>query len=163
MKKNLSSMLLLMGASIILFTGCRKNEMNDLSPVNTNSAAGGAKSLGTPAPVTISVSFPYDNSQPTFIAAGGLSLSGNASMNYEYGGHAYALHCTVVLSPSTGGTITIHQQCEFANVHAPFYRGRWEVVSGTGAYANLKSNGSLTMPYDDFLEISWENMTGFIY
>lgn len=64
-------------------------------------------------------------------------------------------HCVVVLTPDDGsGTITIHQQCEFATDPA---KGQWEVVSGTGAYANLKGNGDLLMPPDT------EDMTGTIY
>jgi hypothetical protein len=62
-------------------------------------------------------------------------------------------HCVVVLVTSDG-TITIHQECVFTT-NPP--QGRWEIVSGTGAYANLKGNGSLTMPPNT------EAMTGTIY
>jgi len=36
-------------------------------------------------------------------------------------------------------------------------KGRWEIVSGTGAYVNLNGNGPLTMPANQ------EAMTGVIY
>jgi hypothetical protein len=61
-------------------------------------------------------------------------------------------HCVVVLV-TPEGTITIHQECVFAT-NPP--QGRWEIVSGTGAYANLQGNGTLTMPPNT------EAMTGFI-
>ena len=72
-------------------------------------------------------------------------------------------HCVVTLIPSDGsGTIIIDQQCQFAtSMPAPYPtgqgKGRWEIVSGTGAYANLNGNGSLTMPANE------EAMTGYIY
>jgi hypothetical protein len=62
-------------------------------------------------------------------------------------------HCVVTLTASNG-TIVIDQQCQFASSPP---KGRWEIVSGTGAYANLYGNGSLTMPPNT------EAMTGVIY
>jgi len=62
-------------------------------------------------------------------------------------------HCVVTLIASDG-TIIIHQECQFGT---PTPEGRWEIVSGTGAYVNLKGNGSLLMPDDQ------EAMTGVIY
>ena len=66
---------------------------------------------------------------------------------------AQPAHCVVTLI-APDGDIIIHQQCEFATSPP---RGRWEIVAGTGAYANLNGNGSLTMPPNT------EAMTGFIY
>jgi hypothetical protein len=63
-------------------------------------------------------------------------------------------HYVVTLFPSTGGSIIIDQECQFATSPP---KGRWEIVSGTGAYANLNGNGSLLMPDDQ------EAMTGVIY
>jgi len=61
----------------------------------------------------------------------------------------------VTLTASDGsGTITIHQECQFATSPP---KGRWEIVSGTGAYANVRGNGSLRMPPNT------EAMRGFIY
>ena len=66
-------------------------------------------------------------------------------------------HCVVTLTASNG-TIIIDQQCQFATSPP---KGRWEIVSGTGAYANLNGNGSLTMPViPQGIE---EAMTGVIY
>jgi hypothetical protein len=63
-------------------------------------------------------------------------------------------HCVVTLMPSTGGSIIIDQECQFATFPP---KGRWEIVSGTAPYANLNGHGSLTMPPNE------EAMTGVIY
>jgi hypothetical protein len=64
-------------------------------------------------------------------------------------------HCVVTLTASdNSGTIVIDQECQFASSPP---KGRWEIVSGTGAYANLFGNGSLTMPPNT------EAMTGYIH
>ena len=52
------------------------------------------------------------------------------------------------------GNITIHKECKFAS---PTPRGSWQIVGGSGAFANLKGNGSLTTPPNT------EAMTGNIY
>jgi len=64
-------------------------------------------------------------------------------------------HCVVILMPSPGNSIIIDQECQFATSPP---KGRWEIVSGTGAYANLNGHGSLTMPPPLV-----EAMTGVIY
>ncbi len=55
---------------------------------------------------------------------------------------------------ASNGTIIIDQECQFATAPP---KGRWEIVGGTGAYANLNGNGSLLMQDDE------EAMTGVIY
>jgi len=62
-------------------------------------------------------------------------------------------HCVVTLI-APDGIIIIHQECQFATSPP---KGRWEIVSGTGAYANLRGNGPLLMPDDE------EAMTGVIF
>jgi hypothetical protein len=77
-------------------------------------------------------------------------------------------HCVVTLTPyGSSDAIIIDQQCQFAtSMPAPYPtgqgKGRWEIVGGTGAYANLNGNGPLTMPTSaqGFPE---EAMTGYIY
>jgi len=79
-------------------------------------------------------------------------------MHVEVNHNGTIAHCVLTLIASDGtGTIILHQQCEFATPYP--YRGRWEIVSGTGAYANLRGNGSTTMPDPP----DTEEMTGFIY
>jgi len=74
-------------------------------------------------------------------------------MHVDLNHNGTTAHCVVTLIASDG-TIIIHQQCQFAT-DPP--EGRRQIVSGTGAYANLKGNGSLLMPPDS------EAMTGVIY
>jgi len=109
--------------------------------------------------------FPYVTGTFTTTGLGG--LSGSTTMLVGPNVNGTIAHCVVTLMPSTGGSIVIDQECQFAtSMPAPYPtgqgKGRWEIVSGTGAYANLNGNGSLTMPTNaqGFPE---EAMTGFIY
>jgi hypothetical protein len=91
----------------------------------------------------------------TFVVTGALTLSGIAVMDVGPNQNGMIAHCTVVLTPDDGsGTIVIDQECQFATNPS---KGHWQIVSGTGAYADLKGNGSLLMPGND------EDMTGTIY
>ncbi len=113
----------------------------------------------TPTPVTITAVFDFSTFPDvtgTFTTSGALTISGPSTMHVELlnnGTPGQPAHCVVTLLASNG-TIIIDQQCQFATSPP---RGRWEIVSGTGAYANLNGNGSLTMPPNT------EAMTGFIY
>ena len=115
-------------------------------------------SAATPTPVTITAVYDFSTFPDvtgTFTTTGALTISGVSTMHVDLNPfNGTRAHCVVTLFPSNGGTIIIDQQCQFAS---PTPKGRWEVVSGTGAYANLNGNGSLTMPPDS------EAMTGFIY
>ena len=116
-------------------------------------------SASTPTPVTITATYDlstFPDVTGTFITSGALTISGDTTMHIGPNYNGTRAHCVVTLIASDGtGTIIIHQQCEFATPYP--YRGRWEIVNGTGAYANLRGYGSLTMPDDQ------EAMTGFIY
>jgi hypothetical protein len=94
----------------------------------------------------------FPNVTGTFTTSGALNISGTTTMDISLNVNGIRGHCVVVLT-TPDGTITIHQECVFAT-NPP--QGRWEIVSGTGAYANLKGNGSLTMPPNT------EAMTGVI-
>jgi hypothetical protein len=115
-------------------------------------------SAATPTPVTITAVYDFSTFPDvtgTFTTTGALTISGTSTMHVELNPfNGTRAHCVVTLFPSTGGTIIIDQQCQFAS---PTPKGRWEIVSGTGAYANLYGNGSLTMPPNT------EAMTGVIY
>jgi hypothetical protein len=95
----------------------------------------------------------FPNVSGTFTTSGALNISGTSTMDIGLNINGVRGHCVVVLA-TANGTITIHQECVFAT-NPP--QGRWEIVSGTGAYANLKGNGALTMP------LNTEAMTGTIY
>lgn len=53
-----------------------------------------------------------------------------------------SLHCSQTLVVPTVGTITIISDCSM-NTNT----GAWYISDGTGAFANLKGNGSLIMSY----------------
>jgi hypothetical protein len=115
-------------------------------------------SASTPAPVTITAVYDFStfpNVSGTFTTSGALTISGTSTMHIEPNHNGTIAHCVVTLVPSNNsGTIIIDQECQFAS-RPP--AGRWEIVSGTGAYVNLNGNGSLTMPPNT------EAMTGVIY
>ena len=121
----------------------------------------------TPVPVTITAVYDFStfpNVTGTFTTTGALTISGISTMDVGLNPfNGIRAHCVVTLTPSGGtDTIIIDQQCQFAtSMPAPYPtgqgKGRWEIVGGTGAYANLNGNGSLTMPGNE------EAMTGFIY
>ena len=114
-------------------------------------------SASTPTPVTITAVYDFSGFPDvtgTFTTTGALTISGDTTMHVDLNADGIRAHCVVTLIASDG-TIIIHQQCQFAT-DPP--EGRWQIVSGTGAYANLKGNGSLTMPPP--LD---EAMTGVIY
>src|SRR5947209_5597546 len=115
-------------------------------------------SASPPAPVTITGVYDFStfpNVTGTFTTSGALSISGSSTMAVGLNYDGIRAHCVVTLIPSNGsGTIVIDQECQFASSPP---KGRWEIVGGTGAYANLNGNGSLTMPPNT------EAMTGYIY
>ena len=110
-----------------------------------------------PTPVTITAVFDfstYPDVAGTFTTSGALTISGDATMHVDSNAKGTRAHCVVTLI-APNGNIIIDQQCQFAS---PTPKGRWEIVSGTGAYANLRGNGPLTMPPP-----TTEAMTGVIY
>jgi len=114
-------------------------------------------SASTAIPVTITAvydfsTFPYVTGTFTTTGLGGISGSTTMLVGPNFNGTI--AHCVVTLMPSTGGSIIIDQECQFATSPP---KGRWEIVSGTAPYANLNGHGSLTMPPNT------EAMTGIIY
>ena len=110
------------------------------------------------APVTITAVFDFSTFPDvtgTFTTTGALTISGPAFMHIDVlgGPTGRVAHCVVTLT-APDGSIVIDQECQFSTSPPS---GRWEIVSGTGAYANLNGNGSLTMPPNT------EAMTGVIY
>jgi len=161
MKLQSKLMLLLAGAALMTTSACNKSDglvSNQSSSVNSATTPDAAKK----SVVTITAVYDFStfpSVSGTFTAIGALQLSGTTIMDIGPNKNGMIAHCVVVLTPDDGsGTITIHQECEFAI--APPYpenKGQWQIVSGTGAYTKLKGNGSLTMP--PFTEA----MTGTIY
>jgi hypothetical protein len=76
----------------------------------------------------------------TVVATGAINETGTFVMPTQVLG--MALHCTFILTFSDG-TISIRMNCNMVT-----FNGVWKVLSGTGAYRNLKGGGSLVMPND---------------
>jgi len=111
----------------------------------------------TRTPVTITAIYDFSTFPDvvgTFTTSGALTISGPSTMHVDPNENGTRAHCVVTLI-APDGVIIIHQECQFATSPPA---GRWEIVSGTGAYANLRGNGPLTMPPP-----TTEAMTGFIY
>ena len=115
-----------------------------------------AYSAPKPTPVTITAVFDFSTFPDvagTFTTSGALTISGAATMHVGFNTDGIRAHCVVTLI-APDGIIIIHQECQFATSPP---KGRWEIVSGTGDYADLRGNGSVLMPPNA------EDMTGVIY
>ena len=115
-------------------------------------------STPTPKKTPITINSVYDLSsypfQGTYYTHGALEIEGTVTMLVEGNPNAPIFHCLYTfVAPE--GTFIIREECVFATpLHG---QGRWKVVSGTGAYANLRGNGSALMPGNQ------ENWVGVIY
>lgn len=92
----------------------------------------------------------------TFTSTGAITTTGVESQVFRVEG--MSLHCVHTLTDAAG-TIVISSQCNMiTNV------GQWRIVSGTGAYAGLKGNGSLLMVFnpDDSSE-AHELLEGWVH
>ncbi|MEO7584617.1 MAG: hypothetical protein ABIS74_16610 [Ferruginibacter sp.] len=106
----------------------------------------------TKAPITIFIN--GGNAAP-FTTSGAFVTEGTRFMPVRHSGksNAGAIHCTNIFETSDGtGTFTILSNCQFTTS-----TGTWRVVSGTGAYANLRGNGQLVMANGT------ETMTGVVF
>jgi hypothetical protein len=131
MKPKLKSMLFLMGASFIIFTGCQKSDSFIEPSALVTADAQLLQSNSKPAEVTFILT------RGALTITGAVEASGTYTMNpVIQTGRAY--HCTNNLVTS-GGTITALTNCYDNST------GTWRIVSGTGAYANLQGNGTLVM------------------
>ena len=115
--------------------------------------------VAEPEPVFIDIhdfTVSDDTAVGTFESTGAIATSGVESQVFLVAG--LSLHCVHTLTAAEG-TIVIRSQCNLVtNV------GEWRVVSGTGAFAGLKGNGSLLMVFnpDDPTE-AHELLDGWVY
>ena len=76
-------------------------------------------------------------------ATGALEASGTNFMVVRPSGKSTAIHCTnSVVTPQ--GSFTIVMDCQFITT-----TGQWRITDGTGAYKNLRGNGSLIMYFNE--------------
>jgi hypothetical protein len=158
MKMQLKSMLAFLGVSFIVFTGFKKSERIISPAINHQFKATISHSLKLVhlTPVSITAIFTETSTLTWtgyFTTSGALDITGDAIMVINPNVNGTIAHCEITLT-APDGTITIHEECQFATKP---YKGRWEIVDGTGAYTNLRGNGSLSMPDNE------EAMVGVIY
>jgi hypothetical protein len=97
-----------------------------------------------PEPVSIETHGVFtgpDSTAGTFVISGALSDSGTYVDSFRLAGET--LHVVKTLS-GDGGTITLTAQGVVrwtSPTTATFFAGHWQVVSGTGAYADLQGGG----------------------
>ncbi|SRR5258706_15730436 len=110
----------------------------------------------TKIPITINSVYDFSSYpfQGTFYTHGALEIAGTVTMEVDLNSNGNRVHC-VYTFVAPEGTFIIHERCVYST---PLQgQGRWEIVSGTGAYGNLQGNGSALMPGNQ------ENWVGFIY
>ena len=119
-----------------------------------------------PIPVSITVPFGYTSGAfpditftGPFTISGAFEASGTAIMVAHLNANAMTYHCIWTLTDSHG-TFTLRENCEVAT--NPF-KGQWQIVSGTGIYANLRGNGSSLMPNVGDPSVFEEHVTGVIF
>src|SRR5262249_1764530 len=149
-KTNLKLLVLLFGVSAFFFTGCNKEAISNSSDSNANGETNHANPPSEDA-VHIVATFDFStfpHVSGTFTTSGALGDQ-NGTTTMDIGPLTPAgnvAHCTVILT-FPDGTITIKQECEFANGQVyPNNKGQWQITGGTGAYAGVKGNGITTMP-----------------
>lgn len=120
-----------------------------MSSFKTVPSASASKALSSSQSITIFCSGPFDpvtsTSTGTVEVSGAFNATGTYEMQIAFLGNA--THCNLVLTLPAAGTITIRMNCNLVT-----FNGVWQIIEGTGAYQNLKGNGSLVMP-NDFDEI----------
>jgi hypothetical protein len=127
MKKQVFSMLLLLTVSVMLLPGCKKEDL--IIKTDTNFL------LKVKEYVNDVTNTGY------FTSSGDPTTSGYYSMDVHLVGED-SLHCSQTLEVPAVGTITIISDCSLTT-----NTGAWYITKGTGAYANLRGNGSLIMSF----------------
>jgi hypothetical protein len=123
-----------------------------------------------PKAVLITVPFIFaGGSFPDFVYTGPFTISGafeatgTAEMDANVTVYAdFSIYDCKWTLTNEDGTIKLHEKC---HITASSATGIWEIVSGTGDYANLRGNGSALMPAE-YLGVSdeaWEILTGVIF
>ena len=157
MKQKLKSLLLLIGVSLIIFPGCKKDGMtsspSSISAKNDiiNKAEKEAESdhQNSDENDQVKITFTYvtlvgktttsKDFAGTFTSDEGPARAGTVFMHTEYVGPE--THCTTTLTTEEG-TITTFEVCQIAAMI-----GVWDVIGSTGRYANVKGSGTLQMVF----------------
>lgn len=148
MKQKSKLMLLLIGVSFIIFTGCQKdNSLVSPSTPSANALALESNSVNSSDPAKVflttttlhaSGAAPQVVKTGSYIASAQLGTSGTYVMTVDF--YGMAIHCTTVFTPAGGDQFTTYSECQRST-----FTGQWRVIDGKGAYANLQANGSIVM------------------
>jgi len=165
MKMQLKSMLVLFGVLFILFTGCQKSDglvssstpsiAANAAPSTAENAEAAVRDLlssdkGTSIYITTTTltsagAPPHVLKTGTFVASHELGDTGTYIMNIRYFDAALdSIRCTTTFIPrktkNTGDEWTTISECSITT-----FLGKWHVLFGSGVYANLRGNGTVTM------------------
>jgi Protein of unknown function (DUF3224) len=123
-----------------------------------------------PKSVLITVPFVFtDGAFPNFVYTGPFTISGafeatgTAEMDAYVTVYAdYSIYDCKWTLTNDEGTINLHEKCHITTSSAI---GMWEIVSGTGDYADLQGNGFALMPavYRGVPAEAWEILKGVIF
>lgn len=152
MKQKSKLILLLMGVSLIIFTGCQKDNTlaspSDPSTINTTVAltpeshsvnsSDPAEVFLTTTTLTSSGAAPQVLKTGSYTASAQLGTSGTYVMTIDF--YGMAIHCTTIFTPAGGDQFTTFSECQTTT-----FTGQWRIIYGKGAYANLRANGSIVM------------------
>ena len=155
MKKQITLPFLLLSASVLLLSGFSNGNYKALQIAKAVTTS---KAKSEEVSITMSFTTLVDGVwQGTFTTTGSdaLPASGTCTMAVEAKGKNN-IHCVNTIITDEG-TLTINSYCTFSTKPS---KGQWHIVSGTGAYADLKGNGSLLMPMSD---LPIEAFTGRLY
>ena len=147
-------------------TSCQKEPIQSINQPSSNqisssNIAGSSRSEAAQSKsvtFTLLMDFSTNPAFGTFTATGALNTSGSAEFDYSPNQNFVTAHNVITLT-NHEGTITIHDECEFAVNNAfPFGRGSYQIVGGTGAYANIMGRGAESFPSS-----TEDILTGTIY
>ncbi|HYH13737.1 MAG TPA: hypothetical protein VD794_00860 [Flavisolibacter sp.] len=127
MKQQLQAWLLVLTIAAFVVSGCRKDDhiiYTDTSFI-----------------LTVTEYISETDNVGYFTSTGDPTTAGTYVMEVDLVG-TDSLHCSQVLTVQNVGTITILSDCSLTTM-----AGTWYITEGTGAYANLKGNGSLIMSF----------------
>jgi len=140
----LKLVLLLVGATFIGLTGCKKDEGH-----------------------SVAITGYYTSSIPTkdgfhntgyFTVTGGLKISGNTVMEVHVSGDS--ANCTASFT-APEGSFNMNMHCSLMNM-----TGHWNITSGTGRYGEMRGEGPLTMAFPPDTPsgvAALEAMTGIVW
>jgi hypothetical protein len=127
MKKQVQLLLQLLALSTLLFVGCRKDD--------------NIRYTDTSFILTVTEYITELDNVGYFTSTGDPTVAGTYTMDIDMVG-TDSLHCSQTLTVASAGSITIISDCSMTTK-----TGTWYITEGTGAYANLKGNGSLIMSF----------------